>query len=343
MQLLLESALLEPSEALNSWHAYLKTHDLQTVGYSDIALFPLVYHNLKEKSHPLCKSAYRHTWLTNQTLWAKTLPILNKFLDAGIEKVALLKGMALILHHYHNFGVRLIGDIDILIDRSHVPLAYSLLINSGWQCQLRRLDPHNSGQLSRWHAANFTHPDGMNLDLHWSLLTESNPALDQEVLKAVPPGIQPLSPTDLLFQTCVHGYKKSTAPLIRWVPDALTLLKLPIDFTRLFHLAQTAKLTLPLSEALNYLKTNFNAAIPPLLPKPTFLEIREFNANLRGNLALAEFYRSRLNKRPLLRYLQHTASLPTVWHVPLYAPYWVLKRIYRLLKKGISVFQRKSS
>lgn len=330
MQLLLEAALLEPSKALNSWKQFLKQNDLLQIDSSAIALLPLVYHHLKEKSHPLCKSAYRHTWVTNQTLWAKTLPILNTFLNAGIEKVALLKGMALILHHYRNFGVRIIGDIDILIARAHVPLAHSLLINTGWQCQLPRFNPQNPHQLSRWNGANFTHPDGLNLDLHWSILLEGNPALDTQVLQAVQPGIGPICPTDLLFQTCIHGNKKSTAPLIRWIPDAMTLLKSPIDFARLFAFAKTAHLTLPLSSALSYLRNHFDAQIPSFNALATSLEKREFRANLRGQIYLAGYYRARLNNRSILQYLQHTANLSSVWYVPLYAPYWVLKRLYRI-------------
>src|SRR5690606_31894031 len=109
--------------------------------HASTTLLPLVYRNLKEESHPLCKSTYRHTWLSNQIFWTKTLPILQNLLNAGIKKIVLLKGMAMILHHYRDFGVRVIGDIDILIDRIHLPLAYSLLTSSGWRCELKGLAP----------------------------------------------------------------------------------------------------------------------------------------------------------------------------------------------------------
>lgn len=333
MQLLLESALCAQEPALISWQSYLKKNDLQTIDSSEISLLPLVYHNLKEQSHPLCKSAYRHTWVTNQTLWWKILPTLNKLLDAGINKIALLKGMAMILHHYRNFGVRTIGDIDILIARSDVPLAYTLLTNCSWQCQVPRFNPQCPNQLSRWHAAGFKHPDGLNLDLHWSFLLESNPAVDQDVLDAIEPGIQPISPTDLFFQTCIHGNKKSTAPLIRWVPDTITILKSPINFSRLFALAQKTHLTLPLSKAVYYLNTNFNLSIPTPKIKPSRFEVREFQANLRGQIYLAGYYRARINSKTLLHYLQHTANLSSIWLVFPYAPYWLLKRLYRLLKR----------
>ena len=90
MQQLLNAALLEEEEALDNWQAFLKQNDLQTLDSSSLALLPLVYRNLKEKSHPLCKSAYCHTWASNHTLWSKITPTLHKLLDAGIEKIAIL-------------------------------------------------------------------------------------------------------------------------------------------------------------------------------------------------------------------------------------------------------------
>ncbi len=334
MQLLLEAALCEKPRALRSWKTYLERNDLQTIDHAATTLLPLVYRNLKEESHPTCKSMYRHTWAANQTFWAKTVPTLQKLVDGGIEKVVLLKGMALILDHYQDFGVRIIGDIDILIDRAHLPLAHSILLEMGWHSKMPWFNPHNPHQLFRWNAANFLHPSGLNLDLHWSLLLENPSIVDDKVLEAAPTGIGSASPTDLLFQTCIHGYKKSTAPLIRWIPDALTLLrKSEIDFSRLFHLAEISHLTLPLSEALSHLSNHFGASIPPFHPKPSSLEIRELRANLRGYNYLAGYYRSRIQNHSFIYYLQHTKILPSPWLIPLYAPYWVLKRLYRLFRK----------
>lgn len=336
MQLLLDAALLKKPEALASWQTFLQQNDIQTIEHSALVLLPLVYRNLQEESHPLCKSIYRHTWVSNQSQWANALPTLNKLLDAGIEKIGILKGMALILDHYRDFGVRVIGDIDILIDPYHAPLAHSLLLDWGWRCVLPRFDPKNPFQLSRWHAVNYIHPSGLNLDLHWSLILESTPALTKEILKGIPPGIHSLDPTDLFFQTCIRGNKKSTAPLIRWVPDALTLLShSSVDFPRLFKLAEDHHVTLSLSSALTYLTKSFGATIPPFNPQTSPYEVREFRANLRGNIYLAGYYRARLRNHSLIHYLQHTANLTSPWMIPFYAPCWVCSRLYRFLKKRL--------
>lgn len=333
MQHLLESAIFPPKKAIISWKKFLEHNDLQILDSKATSLLPLVYCNLKENSHPLCKSIYRYTWLKNQSLWQKTLPTLQKLFDAGIEKIAILKGMAMILSHYKDFGARTLGDIDFLIDPVHVPLAHKLLSSWGWECKLPRFNPQNPYQLTRWHSANYTHPSGLYLDLHWSLLLETPPALTQAVLQSIPQGIHPVGSNFLFFQTCIHGYKKSTAPLIRWIPDAVYLLKNPIDFPFLFKLAKEARLTLPFSSALTVLKNFCPMHIPTFSLKPSLTEKLELWANMKGRTYLAGYFRSRLRGESLLHYLQHTANLPTVWHVPLYAPYWIVKRIGDLLHR----------
>jgi hypothetical protein len=118
--------------------------------------------------------------------------------------------------------------------------------------------------------------------------------------------------------------------LIRWVPDAVTILKCSkIDFPKLFELAKSSHLTLPLSSALKYLSNTFPDQIPPFSLKPSLIETLELKANLQGRIYLAGYFRARLKGYSLLHYLQHTANLSSPWHIPLYAPYWILKRIYR--------------
>jgi hypothetical protein len=67
--------------------------------------------------------------------------------------------------------------------------------------------------------------------------------------------------------------------------------------------------------------------------EPSRLETLEFRANLRGSIYLAAYYRARMRGVTPLLYLQNTANLSSAWMIPLYAPYWLLKRAYRLCKK----------
>ena len=80
-----------------------------------------------------------------------------------------------------------------------------------WEPNVTRFDLKNERHLRRWHALNFTHSSGVNLDLHWSLIQENCPVMDELVLrdaKQLNPESRTLylpNPTDLFFQTCVHG------------------------------------------------------------------------------------------------------------------------------------------
>jgi len=105
--------------------------------------------------------------------------MLKELLDSGIGKVVLLKGMAMTLHYYRDFGVRVMGDIDVLIAKEQLPIVLPLLQSAGWQQFGTRFDLTNPDHLRRWHALSFTHPKGMNLDLHWSFIQENSPELDR--------------------------------------------------------------------------------------------------------------------------------------------------------------------
>ncbi|HEX2583099.1 MAG TPA: nucleotidyltransferase family protein, partial [Chlamydiales bacterium] len=161
------------------------------------------------------------------------------------------------------------------------------------------------------------------------------------------------NPTDLLLQTCIHGVKYSPVPLIRWVADAMTILKKseqPILWDRFIELANYAHICRPLYFALQYLVQYFDAPIPQkaileLKEHPSArLENLEYRLSTRGLPNAAAWYRYCLNKGYLTRraqilhlhqYLQLTARLKSPWYIPPFAIYWIFKRIYRYLYKLI--------
>jgi hypothetical protein len=70
--------------------------------------------------------------------------------------------------------------------------------------------------------------------------------------------------TDLLFHVCAHGLQWSWTPQIRWIPDALTVLRssAEIDWERLLNLAALAEMNVRLHHALGYLRERFEAPVP---------------------------------------------------------------------------------
>jgi hypothetical protein len=259
--------------------------------------------------------------------------------------------MAMILQHYKDFGARVIGDVDILVKKSDLPRVLGLLQQGGWVPNVARFDHNNPEHLLRWHALNLTHPEGMRIDVHWSFIEENCPALDEAVFNKatlLENNIYVPSPTHLFLQVCVHGVKYSPVPLIRWVADAMTLLRgSEINWEEMVSLASKAHICLPLSQAIRYLQDHFQANIPQEIigamqktPSMRF-ERWEYHLNCQKYRDLANWVRYCLNRdyltagsqiRHIFKYLQTTARLKSLWQVPFYAPYWVFKRLYRLMR-----------
>ena len=265
--------------------------------------------------------------------------------------------MAMILNYYNDFGMRVIGDVDILIKRSQLSIAHSVLCGSGWQPKVSYVDIKNPEHLNRWHALNFTHKAGMNLDLHWSFIEENPLLLDEAVLKdAKLLSINHIclhspNPADLLLQTCLHGMKDSPVPLIRWIADAVTITRQSekeMDWERLIEMAKQAHVCMPLSLALQYLIEQFRAPIPHLTIQklkqtPSMrLEYLEYQFNARPCSHIAAWARYCLAKGHMTRrsqilnmhkFLQFRARLKSPWQIPFYGFYWILKRTWRTILK----------
>jgi hypothetical protein len=70
--------------------------------------------------------------------------------------------------------------------------------------------------------------------------------------------------TEQLFHTCAHGLQWDWTPSLRWIADALTILRSPsiIDWARLVELARAANMTVRVHTAMLYLRTRIEAPVP---------------------------------------------------------------------------------
>lgn len=353
---LLKACLSSGLPAQEAWKQWTKLTDFNEIEPASFNLLPLITRNrdIESLQDPLfekCKGIYRQKWVANQLHWKKIIPVLAEFQKRGAHRIVLLKGIAMILHHYKNFGVRAMGDIDVMIEKKHLEMADSFLRHSGWRPNVPRLDVKNREHLQRWHALNYTQGPDQLLDLHWSLIQENCPALDDAVFKyAQKTAIESLyipHPTELLLQAIVHGLKHSPVPLIRWIPDAMILIH-KIEWDRLVELAHQARVCLPLSRGLEYLAETFEAPIPPrtiqtLKTVPSIrLESLEYRFNGAGYRDLAGWARYCLIKGHFSvssqilnfhKYLQFTARLKSPWQIPFFGVYWVFKRFFRAMRR----------
>jgi hypothetical protein len=345
-ELLLTAALQSGDLALQAWQKWSERLDLDQLDYGSRRLLPLLYHNLKAEGidHPLMnqfKKMYIDTWAQNQIVFAKITPLLKSFREAGIETL-LLKGAAMNLRYYRDYGLRPMSDFDVLVPNQRAFEAIGLVRQMGWKPQLKSPNRSLAAYLSVNHALHCLNPAQFDLDLHWHVLDEClGSDADLDFWEGADPGelngVQTLclNSADHLFHTCIHGARWNQMPPIRWVADAMTILKYPveIDWKRMIGQAEKSHLSLSLRTTLKYLIDRYNAPVPSDFMKNltslpvTEWEFKEYQTWIRqpyANVPVLWAYYPRIAKDTgrhsgllgFIKYLQDYWELEHIWQVP---------------------------
>ena len=311
-QLLLTAALTDRLEATTAWQRWLLTAEETTFDVGSQRLAPLVYKNLTKHGvdHPHLsrfKGLYRRTWYSNQQLLRRCESILELFRKNGVPTM-LMKGIPLSLTVYRDLGVRPMDDIDLAIPADRAALATKILIEAGWLPD----DPVHQVRADRQVAATFRAQDGTQLDLHFSLFHEILNNAHMEIIwrRAVPITLvqtQSLAPCveDQLLHTMAHGLRSNALPPIRWIADAVSLIRsdASLDWTLLLREAHELQLSLVLQRALKHLSDHYACVPPDVLTriskhKPTRLERFEFYVGRTVRIPLVVLVQyARLNPR----------------------------------------------
>ncbi len=277
-ELLLRAALLRGNDAIEAWKEWKSCVDVEQVDSGSHRLLPLLYHNLqtqgiKDPSMAKYKGVYRQTWYKNQVLFHAIASLLRSFKSANIETLTL-KGAALTVLYYKDYGLRPMNDFDVLVRAGQAMPAIHLLRELGWKG--RYFEPDEE-YISAGYSHGFEDAAGREFDLHWHVLSQcrdasaDNDFWEEAVLikfHDVPTYV--LSPTDQLLHVCVHGAHWNFIPPLRWVADAIMILNNAqpgIDWNRLIERAERQRLILPLLDTLNYLKEVLDAPIAPEILK----------------------------------------------------------------------------
>ena len=118
-ELLLRAALLENKDAIKAWHEWQSISDIDNLDSGSFRLLPLVYRNLSKFGlngavKNKLKGMYRLTWYSNHMLFSKIAVLLASFRDAGLPTI-ILKGAALTISCYKDYGARPMADFDFLV------------------------------------------------------------------------------------------------------------------------------------------------------------------------------------------------------------------------------------
>jgi hypothetical protein len=282
-ELLLRAALLPGKACEEAFQRWMATADIDHLDEGSFRTLPLLFRNLRAQGirHPFMtrlKGIHHRAWYKNQVLFAEIVPVLKLFHDSGIRTM-LLKGVPLSLLHYQDSGARPMRDIDVLVPEEMAADALRLLAARNWVPLLNL--PRDLSRLykSARHAVGCRDREGCEFDLHWHVL-HWWPRLDadQDFWKhSIPLDFQgvrtcTLDPTDQLVHVCTHAAEWSPTPAIRWVPDAVTILRsaIGIDWDRIRRYARQRKLALFLAVSLSYVREKMDAPIPDALLSDLF-------------------------------------------------------------------------
>jgi len=374
-ELLLQAALFQGERSIHAWHLWKKGTDIEasTLDLSSFRLLPQVYRNLCDQglSDPLIeklKGIYRLHWYKNQRLFHHMTSVLRSFHAAGI-KTMILKGTALSLQYYRDYGLRAMGDFDVLVPTQQALKAIALLTSMRWTTRGIALEALTEDYRAVRHSQAFRDSSDCELDFHWHILPE-NLAADadddfwegaHEVKIQDLPTVT-LNPTDQLLHVCVHGAVWDAVPHVRWVADAMMILKVAkseIDWSRLLIQARKRQLVIPLRETFAYLRDKFDAPVSAETLKalqntpasnreyrvyrystspPTFLSVLVklwlINSRLTGSVG---FWKRLMQFSKNLPYW----NMPPLWKVPFHIIFRGARKLGRIMLWYTSQFFKK--
>jgi hypothetical protein len=185
--------------------------------------------------------------------------------EAGFETL-VLKGAALTVQCYRDYGLRPMADVDVLVRTDRAREAAEVLCRAGWR---QAVGPALRDQMPILPGTLYLDDDGGRIDLHWHSLWA--PSVENDFWQAAVPievgGAPTLGqcPADHLLQVCVHAVWSGERQPVRWLADATIVLRSAgagLDWDRLVDRARARSLTRPVAAALHYLRAVVAAPVP---------------------------------------------------------------------------------
>jgi hypothetical protein len=348
---LLKAALLDGTEAREAWAVWRRKVDPDTIDHESQMLLPLLYRNLsslgiQDPDMNLYQGVKRKTWAKNHVVFHEMRTFLKKFHDSGI-KTMLLKGSAMILLYYKDYGLRPMDDVDLLVPVEKAMESIKILYELGWWIRKDSGPVFNEKYPAFVLENHFENPNGFQVDLHYHLLDECSYAGGDDDFWMASTlarmdanlNIHTLNPADQLLHVIVHAMRWNPQPLLRWVADSMMILKNEpeIDWERFIEQATSRRLILPAKNGLTYLHELSVAYVPEhvlneiqKIPVSSF-EYHEFHfqkspGKLYSGLARMWYRYRRLDNRNtssvnllgFIKFLQYSREVKHAWYLPFY-------------------------
>lgn len=257
---------------------------LDDVNYATTRLLPLLYMRMSALGigGPLLgriQGVYKVAWVKNQQLLHALDTVLELCAKHGI-RVLLLKGMPLLMRAYHNIGARFLDDADVLIDPRDMKKVIAVMTGTGWKFALdyfpdrEYFSEESIARITK--AVTFTHDElSANIDVHWGLFnpTAHTPVSREPGFAELWEGSVPfeykskqyrtISPEVMLLHIIVHGAKSNAHRPLRWVADAVTIIRtLSVDWAVFIQEAQKSNWMVDVRVAFAFLIQHEFVSIP---------------------------------------------------------------------------------
>jgi hypothetical protein len=232
-------------------------------------LLPLVFRSTsaRDVASPLLsrlRGVHRQTWYRNQLLFRNVSRTIQALDAAGIDTL-VLKGVPLALLHYRDEGARPMSDADVLVKPADLIRAVRVLERCGWR---PRTAPPAWPPEPR---ASWPFGDGeRELDLHWRVFSVGFSSDDALRAGSVPLSVagastRALASADQLLHVMVHGLQWNPLPSIRWIADAVMVIRNgedSLDWDRVITQATARRFVPNIALALDYLNRRLDVAVP---------------------------------------------------------------------------------
>lgn len=270
--LLLRAALLPPSAAVPAWEEWTRVQNFEDIDSGSFRLLGLAYRNLKSSAGdsplmPRLHGVYRRFWTTNQLLLGRNTGLIRSFASAGIP-IMLTKGAALTASVYHDFGLRPMDDLDLMVPRSHALGAMEFLEKQGWKPEVL----YAKELPQSLHACHFRHEHCGVIDLHWqSFHLPSSDAFEAQVwdggMTFPVNGASAIVPSfsDQFLRACEHGVRYNIVPPFRWLADCYYIWRASgsaLDWQRIAEGARLTKSVIAVRDTMRFLRDQLEVPLP---------------------------------------------------------------------------------
>jgi hypothetical protein len=258
--------------AIQSWKEWKARVDLDDLDRSSFQILSLVFRRLLELGIEdpdlrRIKGVHRYRWTQNHLASRGRRELLNALHGENIPAM-LLRGAALGQTVYPEPATRGVHDMDVVVPVETAARAVGLLRASGWNAKY--FDPTWTLECS--DACELLHSDYGAANIRWRVMQSRCPTgREEELWRAARPfeyeqiPTRILCPADQFLHACEHGMHHSSVSGLQWLVDCAFIIRHsppPFDWARLIDQSNKFQLSLPVRQAVGYLRKHFENSIP---------------------------------------------------------------------------------